>query len=285
MTDTGIIDIWCNPFTHEALEEFASSQAGEVAAKLFNREYMYDADRNSLTPDEFVAKMDENGVEQAFVPALQFGDPDGGLQIDVPYDLAREICEAHPDRFKGMAGINPREGMDGVRRLEEYIIDHGFVAAHLEPYGWDRPLNHRQLYPFYAKCAELDVPVVMQVGHSAMKMPSKHGKPLLIDDLALDFPDLSIVASHTGWPWSKELEALVWKHPNVYLATTAHAPKYWEENIVQFVRSRGRDKSLFGTDWPVIEYDEALAQLDKYDFDPEVKRKLLGDNARAVFDV
>jgi len=285
MTDTDIIDIWCNPFTHEALEEFASSQAGEVAAKLFNREYMYDADRNSLTPDEFVAKMDKNGVEQAFIPALQFGDPDDGLQIDIPYDLVREICETHPNRFKGMAGINPREGMDGVRRLEEYIIDHGFVAAHLEPYGWGRPLNHRQLYPFYAKCTELDVPVVMQVGHSAMKMPSKHGKPLLIDELALDFPDLSIVASHTGWPWSKELEALVWKHPNVYLATTAHAPKYWEKNIVQFVRTRGRDKSLFGTDWPVIEYDEALAQLDEYDFDPEVERKLLGDNARAVFDI
>jgi predicted TIM-barrel fold metal-dependent hydrolase len=118
-----------------------------------------------------------------------------------------------------------------------------------------------------------------------MKMPSKHGKPLLIDDLALDFPDLSIIASHTGWPWSKELEALVWKHPNVYLATTAHAPKYWEKNIVQFVRTRGRDKSLFGTDWPVIEYDEALAQLDEYDFDPEVEQKLLGDNARAVFDI
>jgi predicted TIM-barrel fold metal-dependent hydrolase len=285
MTTDGVIDIWCNPFTREALEEFATSQAGEVAAKLFNREYMYDADRNALTPDEFVEKMDQNGVEQAFIPALKFGDPDGGMQIDVPYELVRELCATHPDRFKGMAGINPREGMDGVERLEEYVVDHGFVAAHLEPYGWDRPLNHRQLYPFYAKCAELDVPVVMQVGHSAMKMPSKHGKPLLVDELALDFPELRIVASHTGWPWSKELEALAWKHPNVYLATTAHAPRYWEENVVQFVRSRGQDKCLFGTDWPVLEYEEALDQIAEHEFDQAVERKLLRENARAVFDV
>ncbi|WP_255197648.1 amidohydrolase family protein [Halorarius litoreus] len=285
MIDDGIIDIWCNPFTPEGLAKFSGSQAATVASELFNREYMYDVERTAVSPDEFVADMDEHGVEQAFIPALQFGDPNGGLQIEVPYDLVADLCATHPDRFKGMAGINPRTGMEGVALLEEYVEDHGFIAGHLEPYGWDLPLNHRKLYPFYAKCAELGVPVVMQVGHSAMKMPSKHGKPLLVDDLAIDFPGLDIVASHTGWPWSQELEAIAWKHDNVYMATTAHAPKYWEENVVQFIRTRGQDKSLFGTDWPVLDYEESLSQIEEYGFDESVVQKLLSDNARTVFDV
>lgn len=280
-----VIDVWCNPFTREAIEEFEDSQASRIAARLFNRNDMYDPDVRAMSPDEFVAQMDESGVDKAFIPALKFGDPNGGYQIDIPYDLVRDIVSDHPDRLKGMAGIDPREGMDGVKQLETYVLEHGFVAGHLEPYGWDIPLNHRRLYPFYAKCAELGVPVVMQVGHSAMKMPSKHGKPLLVDDLALDFPELTIVASHTGWPWSKELEAIAWKHDNVYMATTAHAPKYWEDNVVQFINSRGRDKTLFGTDYPVVDYEEAFEQIAAYNFDDDVLEKLLGGNAERIFNV
>lgn len=284
MTGREVIDIWCNLFTTEGIERYYDSQAQRVAARIFGKEDMYDPSKG-MTADEFVAKMDSAGVEQVFVPALKFGDPDGGMQIDVPYELVAEVAAEYPDRIRGMAGIDPREGMDGVTRLERYVEDEDFVAGHLEPYGWDLPLNHRRFYPFYAKCAELGVPVVMQVGHSAMKMPSKHGRPLLVDDLAIDFPELDIVACHTGWPWSQELEALAWKHSNVYLGATAHAPKYWEENVVNFIRTRGQDKTVFGTDWPVLEYEETLDQIDDLDFGPDVERKLLAENARELFGV
>jgi len=281
-TYDGVVDIWCNLFTRPALEEFYGSQGQEVAAELFGRPEMYAPD-TAMTADEFVDKMDDNGVEQVYVPALQFGNPEGGLEMDIPYEEVRSVCERYPDRIKGMAGINPREGMDGVAKLEEYVEEYGFIAGHLEPYGWERPVNHRQYYPFYTKCAELDVPVVMQVGHSAIRMPSKMGKPILVDDIAMDFPDLDIVACHTGWPWSKELEALAWKHPNVYFGATAHAPRYWEDNVVNFIRTRGRDKAMFGTDYPVLEYAEAFEQIDQLDFDPEVEDKLLSENAKEVF--
>lgn len=279
-----VIDIWCNLFTPEGMELYYESQAQTVAAQLFGKTDMYDP-ANGVSPEEFVATMDQVGVDQVFVPALKFGDPREGMQIDIPYEMVAEVCEQYPERIRGMAGINPREGMKGVARLEEYVEEHGFIAGHLEPYGWDRPLNHRRFYPFYAKCAELGIPIVMQVGHSAMKMPSKYGKPVLVDDVALDFPDLDIVACHTGWPWSKELEALVWKHENVYLGATAHAPKYWEENIVDFIRSRGRDKAVFGTDYPVLEYEATFEQIENLDFEPDVERKLLSENARDLFGV
>jgi predicted TIM-barrel fold metal-dependent hydrolase len=277
-----VVDIWCNLFTEQGMELYYDSQAQEVAAQIFGNEDMYAPERG-VSADAFVETMNEAGIETVLIPALKFGDPDGGMEIDVPHELVAEVASEYPDRIKGLAGINPREGMDGVARIEEYVEDHGFVGALLEPYGWERPINHRQYYPFYAKCAELGVPVVMQVGHSAMKMPSKMGKPLLLDDIALDFPELDIVGGHTGWPWSTELEALAWKHPNVYLGATAHAPKYWEENVLQFIESRGQDKVVFGTDYPVLEYDETLAQIDDLDLDPTVERKLLSENAKALF--
>ncbi|MCU4753129.1 amidohydrolase family protein [Halobacteria archaeon AArc-curdl1] len=283
-SDGKIIDVWCNIFTTEGTRLYYESQAQEVAAQIFGKHDMYAPERG-MSADEFVSIMDEHGIDQVFIPALKFGNPDGGMEIDVPHEMVADLVAEHPDRLKGMAGINPREGMTGVARLEEYVEEHGFVAALLEPYGWDRPINHRQYYPFYAKCAELGVPVMMQVGHSAMKMPSKMGKPLLLDDIALDFPELDIIGGHTGWPWSKELEALVWKHDNLYLGATAHAPKYWEDNITQFIRTRGQDKVVFGTDYPVLEYPDTLEQIDGLGLDPAVERKLLYENARDLFGV
>jgi predicted TIM-barrel fold metal-dependent hydrolase len=279
-----IIDIWCNIFTTEGTELYYNSQAQDVAAQVFGMEDMYDPSQG-MPADDFVEKMDRNGIDKVLLPALKFGNPDGGMEIDVPHEMVRDLVETHPARFEGVAGINPRKGMDAVALLDEYVTDHGFVGAVLEPYGWDLPLNHRKLYPFYAKCAELDVPVMMQVGHSAMRMPSEHGKPILLDDLALDFPDLDIIGCHTGWPWSQELEAMAWKHPNVYMGATAHAPKYWEENVTNFIRTRGQDKVVFGTDYPVLDYPETIAQLDDLDLDPAVERKLLSENARELFDL
>lgn len=279
-----VVDIWVNAFTREGIELYRDSQGQEVATEVFGMDDMYDPDQG-LTADEFVEKMDRNGIDQVFVPALQFGNPKGGMEIEVPHEMVADLTRQHPDRIKGFAGINPREMMDSVHRLERYVEDEGFVGALMEPYGWDRPVNHRQFYPFYAKCAELGVPVVMQVGHSAMRMPSDHGRPIYLDDIALDFPELTVVGAHTGWPWSKELEAMAWKHPNVYMGVTAHSPKYWEDNVTDFVRTRGQDKVLFGTDYPVLDYPGTLEQIEALDLDPAVERKLLYENAHDVFDI
>ena len=95
------------------------------------------------------------------------------------------------------------------------------------------PDQRAEWWPFYTKCAELDVPVVFQVGHSAEFMPSACGKPILLDDIAIWFPELKLVGGHTGWPWTEELISMAWKHPNVYIACSGHAPKYWDPKLVQ----------------------------------------------------
>jgi predicted TIM-barrel fold metal-dependent hydrolase len=159
------------------------------------------------------------------------------------------------------------------------------VGAHLHSYGFGIPVNHRRLYPFYAKCAELGVPVVMQVGHSAERMPSEMGRPIHIDDIALDFPELTIVGAHTGWPWVEELVALAWKHRNVYIGTSAHHPKYWDPSLVQFANSRGKGKVLFGSDYPVMDYADALAAIAKLPLRDDARELVTGGAARAVFSL
>ena len=97
-------------------------------------------------------------------------------------------------------------------------------------------------YPFFTKCCELDVPVVVQIGHSGGIHNSSYARPVLVDDVACDLPELKFVASHTGWPWVEELIAAAWKHPNVYIGTAAHMPKYWDPSLVRFINTRGRTR-------------------------------------------
>lgn len=170
-----------------------------------------------------------------------------------------------------------------MRELERTVKDYGFIGAHLHAYGFGIPINHRMFYPFYAKCVELDVPVMMQVGHSAESMPSSTSRPILIDDFALDFPELRIVGTHTGWPWVEELIAMAWKHPNVYISTTAHLPRYWDPSLVRFINTRGRDKVIWGTDFPVTFPKENLKQVEELNLKEEAKIKFLRENAIKVF--
>jgi hypothetical protein len=114
-------------------------------------------------------------------------------------------------------------------------------------------------------------------------MPSACGRPILLDDVALYFPELRLVAAHTGWPWVEELIALAWKHPNVYIAVSGHAPKYWDKSLVHFLNSRGIGKVMWGTDYPLILHEESLTQIEQLGLKPEAKRALLRETAVKVF--
>ncbi|HEY7513222.1 MAG TPA: amidohydrolase family protein, partial [Vicinamibacteria bacterium] len=236
------------------------------------------------SPKEFVGLLDQAGVEMVFVPAAKMHSFQARRPIwDVPVPRVAELVEQAPDRIRGLYGIDPWSRMNGVRQLEDAVRRQGFVGAHLHPYGFGLPLNDAAYYPFYAKCVELDVPLVVQVGHSAESMPSAVGRPLLLDDVALYFPELRIVAAHTGWPWVEELIALAWKHRNVYIGTSAHSPKYWDPALVRFLRSRGKGKVLFGTDYPVLRHAEALAQVQALGLGEDAETWLVREAARKVF--
>jgi predicted TIM-barrel fold metal-dependent hydrolase len=281
-----VIDYWCNLFTEAGLQRFRESQMLRYAFELFHRQERI-AKGAGRSAEAFLEELDEAGVERILIPAFKMGDPWGDMEMDQPEEEILELTKRSPKRIYGLVGINPKTRMEGVQRLEHFVKEHSFVGAHLHPYGFGLPPNHRRYYPFYAKCVELSVPVVMQIGHSAEFMPNELGRPLYLDDVALDFPELKIVAAHTGWPWCEELIALAWKHPNVFIGTSAHAPKYLGTpgygTLLSFMNTRGKEKVLFGTDYPVLYHKEALEQVKGLGLSEEAERSYLRENALRVF--
>jgi len=193
----------------------------------------------------------------------------------------------HPDRFYGLAGVDPTEGMAGVRALEHAVKDLGFVGAHFYPHWFELPPDHARVYPYYAKCCELDIPIMMQVGQSLNYQRDRRlrsvGRPICLDAVACDFPELRLIGIHIGVPWTDEMIAMAWKHENVFIGCDAHAPRHWPESFVRYLNSWGQDKVLFGTDWPVIDPERAVAEIAELELRPESRQKLLRDNARRVF--
>jgi predicted TIM-barrel fold metal-dependent hydrolase len=179
--------------------------------------------------------------------------------------------------------------MQGLYDLEEAVKEYGFVGAHLYPHWCELPPDHAKYYPYYAKCCELDIPIMMQVGHNLVysrerRLPSV-GRPITLDQVAIDFPELKLIGIHIGVPWTAEMISMCWKHENVYTAGDAYAPKYWPKEFVHYANSYGKHKVLFGTDWPVIDPERAVQEIEALGFRDDAKQMLMRDNALRVFNL
>jgi predicted TIM-barrel fold metal-dependent hydrolase len=277
----GAIDVWVNLFTPEACRRVYYET--EELKDLVDWWHIEEIARGTDTA-AFLAALDRVGVDKVIIPSMKMWSFKHKRQCySIEVDEVSAVAEAAPGRIFGAYGCDPYARMAAVRGLEVAVRERGFVAAHIHPYGYNLPLNAADWYPFYAKCVELDVPVLVQTGHSAEFMPNAVARPMLMDDVALYFPELKIVCCHMGWPWVEEQIALAWKHPNVFIATTAHAPRYWDPRFVQFANTRGQDKVLFGTDWPVITHERAAREIAQLGMRPVPLQKLLRGNALRVF--
>jgi uncharacterized protein len=148
---------------------------------------------------------------------------------------------------------------------------------------WELPPTHALCYPLYAACVELDVPVCLQVGLTGPLRSSEPGRPLHVERVALDFPELKIVCGHIGYPWQGEMIALATKFPNVYIDTSAYKPKRYPPELVAFMKAHGRRKVMFGTNYPMLTPAVCLLEVDALGLDEEARALFLGGNARAVF--
>jgi len=127
------------------------------------------------------------------------------------------------------------------------------------------------------------VPVCLQVGHTGPLLPSECGRPIYLDEVALAFPELTIIGCHLGQPWHEEMMTLAWKHPNVYVETSARAPKHWPASFVEFACGWGRDKVIWATDYPLLGFDRTLTELEALGLPEDVFRKVARDNAVRAF--
>jgi predicted TIM-barrel fold metal-dependent hydrolase len=242
---------------------------------------------DGISLDEMLRRMDAAGIERGFLVATRAGRLGHPACYHLPYELVAKAVRQHPDRFHGLAGLDPYEGMKGVKELARAVEELGFIGAHFYPHWYELAPDHAKWYPYYAKCCELDIPVQMQVGQSMVYDPTypvrSVGRPITLDAVACDFPELKLVGIHVGIPWTDEMIAMAWKHKNVFVGCDAHSPKYWPESFVRYVNSFGQDKVLFGTDFPILDFERTRREIEDLGLKPEAKRKLFRDNAVRVY--
>lgn len=194
----------------------------------------------------------------------------------------RELSRRHPGRIHGLADYDPRQIRRSLEKVERDVAEGGFKGVYVHIYGFDVPLDHRSMYPLYALCEGLGVPVSMQVGHVLEAMPSEHGRPIQLDRIACDFPELTLVGTHTGWPWVQEALAVIGKWPNVYLSTSAWLPKYFDPALERFLHSRvGSEKILFGSNG--LNWERYLEQFHALGLRDDTVHRILVENPRRVF--
>ena len=175
--------------------------------------------------------------------------------------------------------------MEAVRDLRRRV-EEGFVALRVVPWLWGLPPTDRLYYPLYAACVDLGIPFCTQVGHTGPLRPSETGRPIpYVDQVALDFPELVIVCGHIGYPWTTEMVAVADKHPNVYIDTSAYAAHRYPAELVDYLRGRGASKVMFGTNYPMMTAERALARLGELGLDDETSHAFLVGNAARVFGI
>lgn len=243
--------------------------------------------RGGVEIDDYLKMMDAAGIERSFLVAVRCGPQGHGKSVAVPYQWVADVCATHPDRFSGLAGIDPTRGMAQLRELARAVEDFGFVGAHFYPHWFHMPPDAPRLYPIYAKCCDLGIPIMMQVGQNLIyqkdvRLPSV-ARPILLDRVAIDFPALKLIGIHIGVPWTDEMIAMARKHDTLYIGGDAYAPKYWPPAFVQFAKTDGVERCLFGTDWPVIDPGRAMQEVDQLGFSAEAKDHLLRKNAVRLF--
>ena len=232
-----------------------------------------------MGPDETVEAMDKAGIQSMMLCA--WCRPGRWVYTN---DEIAAFTQRHPTRFFGVATVDLEHPVAAVKELERAVRDLGFKALRVIPWLWKLPPNDRLYYPLYVKCVELDIPFCTQVGHTGPLMPSEPGRPVpYLDEVALTFPELTIVGGHIGHPWTAEMIGLAWKHERVYIDTSAYLPTYYPPELLKFMDSYGRNKVLFGTNFPQIPLDRCVDEALRLNLRPESREAFLSGNARRIF--
>jgi predicted TIM-barrel fold metal-dependent hydrolase len=205
-------------------------------------------------------------------------------------DYVASIVRKYPDQFMGFASVDPWKGKLALQELERSVKDLGLRGLKLHPTTQAFFPNDTHFYPLWEKAAELGIPVLFHSGQTGVGSGTpggggyklKYAHPLLLDDVAADFPELTIVMAHPAVPWQEEQLAVTLHKGNVYIDLSGWSPKYFRPVLVQYISSILKDKALFGSDYPVLKPDRWLRDFEQLDLNEEVRRKILLENAQKV---
>ncbi|MBI2205447.1 MAG: amidohydrolase [Candidatus Rokubacteria bacterium] len=201
-------------------------------------------------------------------------------------EAVAEFCRQHAPRFIGFAGVDPHKGIAAVRELEHAVKELGLRGLNLQCFEHKLHINDKKMYPLYAKCIELGVPVNI---HTSINFSSAtlmdYGRPLLLDEVMVHFPELRVCAAPPGFPWVHELIGVAWRHRNVHIGMVAVRPKYMTvsgsgyEPLLTYGNSVLQDRMIWGTSYPLVPVPEAVHDIEALPLKDSVRRKWLHDNA------
>lgn len=238
-----------------------------------------DATLGMLRPDVLFAQMDEAGISQCVLYAVEAPIVYSGNEY------VSELCNRFPDRLLGFASVDPK-AHDATEVLEHAVRNLGLKGLKLHP-----PLQHffpndEAIFPIYQKAVDLNIPVVFHVGTTPFGAMCRlsTANPILIDDVASQFPDLRIMLTHLGTLWHCEAFMVVEKNPNVFIDTAAYAYEIPQILTPDLITRIGPNKVIFGTDYPMPYADrphrmkDFVDAIDGLNLSDEIKREFFRGN-------
>lgn len=191
----------------------------------------------------------------------------------------------YPDRFVGSYAPDPNEGVDAVRNLRRAYEEFGIRAATFFPAGFapQVPIDDRLMYPLYSTCVELGVPVFVSVGVPGPRVRSGCQDVALVEEVLYDFPELVFVMRHGAEPWVEHAVKLMVKWPNLHYSTSAFAPRYYPQAVLDYANSRGADRLIYGGYFPMgLSLKRIMTEMPEVPLKEEVWPKFLAGNAARV---
>jgi len=244
----------------------------------------------TMSVEQFVKNLDKMGVERAVIFNLDEETPSG--IVGLPNDYYAKIINDYPNKFIGFAGIDPLKGMNAIREIRR-CHEMGFKGIAVRPFMFQIPPTHRKMYPIYSTCVELDMAIWFHLSINYSTNSMEVEKPIYLDMVAQDFPELKMIAGHGGWPWIDEMVAVAWRNPNIYIDIASYLPKYlaipgsgWEM-LMHFGNTVLQDKILFGSTWLFMgmSIKQLADEVMKLPLKEEVKKKWLYDNAARLLGI
>jgi hypothetical protein len=280
----GVVDLMIGFPTHDRRAVYEPMKQGIKDAETkdsfaFPAEYMFkdvpkgvDADADPI--DETFAEMDKWGVDKGLFAANR--------------EQSLEAAKRHPGRVYTSLEVDPNDVMGSVRKIRTAVEQHDLKAVTVFPSGClpQVPVDDPKLYPIYATCIEVDIPVVVNAGIAGPRFPSACQHVELFDRVCYDFPDLRIVMRHGAEPWEDLAVKLMLKWPGLYYMTSAFAPKYYPKAIIDYANTRGAEKIMYAGYYPMgLSLERIFTEMPNVPFRDRVWPMFLRENALRVFNL
>lgn len=229
------------------------------------------------TAESIIERMDEVGIAKGILL----------LHAEKEINQAEEFraLEKYPDRLFAAVVVNPLQGMKATRELEYFAKNYPTKAVRQSAVYFQQPYNANVYYPIYSKAIELNLPVMVSVGFAGPRIRGQCQDPTYLDEVLWFFPELKIIMSHGGAPWASTCVSLLIKWPNCFFLTSAVAPRHLSPELIHFFNTRGKDKVLFGSGYPLIPMTRAVEEARSLDIRDEVFPMWFSGNACRIFDM